>query len=276
MGTDFDCLFTEYCSTLFDIESRKWMLNDSADPFNCWNYADVMASSEKLGLPKNDIFGALYFHLIPQFEQFSRRLQKDELNLTLLSVDARKLESALVGSVSKHHIKAFDRIDVSNIVDRCYVGIHDTLDLLGRLLKTRAENPHAALITLFMNYHEEQGFKVPPDSQAMDREVKEIMKLMSVSKPRDQSDPVLLKVLEWRGYLQDFDKTWEQYKQVCFFDLTVQRSGMVPRAAARIIANRPYAIDLTGSKEDKVARFQAHDIAGLRGHERYVEWERAV
>jgi hypothetical protein len=251
------------------------MLNDSADPFNCWKYADVVASSEKLGLPKNDIFGALYFYLIPQFEQFSRRLQTDELSLTLLSVDARKLESALLDSASKHHIQAFDRIDVSNIVDRCYVGIHDTLDLLGRLLKTRTENPHAALITLFMNYHEEEaGSK--PDPRALDREIKEIMKLMPAFKPRGKSDPALMKVLDWRGYLQDFDKTWEKYKQVCLFDLAVHRSGMVPRAVAKIIANRPYAIDMTGSKEDILGKFHAHDIGGLRGHERYVEWERVT
>jgi hypothetical protein len=253
-----------------------WMLNDSADPLNSWSYASVIDSSEKRGLPKNDLYGALYFYLLAQFQEFSRRLHANDLSFTLLSVDARKIERALTDSASKHHIQAFDRIDVSNIVDRCYIGLHSTLGLLGRLLKTRAENPHASLIALFMNYHEEQESSMPHDGQAVKREIDEVMRFISASPPRGRSDPQLVKVMDWRGYFQDFDKTWESYKQACSFNYAARSTGMKARTTAKIIANRPYAIDKTGGKEKMLAQFRVYDIGGLRGHERYVEWERAM
>ncbi|KAA8898265.1 hypothetical protein FN846DRAFT_962716 [Sphaerosporella brunnea] len=269
--------FTEPNFTLFDVETGMWMLMDSADPFNSWNYADAMKSSEKLGLPKNDIFGALFVHVLPHLEEFSRRLQTGDLKFTLLSVDARKMESALLASAAKHGIRAFDRIDVSNIVDRCYVGAHDTLELLGRLLKTRTENPHACLISLFMNYHEDPETAMLVRSEA-DKEAaaREAMRLIApATPPRGPLDPVFVKLMDWTDYFQDWDRTWEIYSRAHSIDAAAGSTGMVPRTVPKVIANTPYAINKSAGKRKLLEQFQAYDIVGLRGHERYIEWERA-
>ncbi|PKS05121.1 hypothetical protein jhhlp_008488 [Lomentospora prolificans] len=47
--------------------------------------------------------------------------------------------------------RQFARIGVSNIVDKAYLGIRRTLRALSRLLQTPDKNPHATLISVFLN-----------------------------------------------------------------------------------------------------------------------------
>ena len=52
---------------------------------------------------------------------------------------------------------------MSNICDIAHVGTRKTLTLLSPFLQPRQENPHAALISLFINYAEEEMRLRDPD-----------------------------------------------------------------------------------------------------------------
>ncbi|KAF0542833.1 hypothetical protein F8M41_004304 [Gigaspora margarita] len=90
-----------------------------------------------------DFYRKLFFYLHKQFEMFIDRLQKLTINFDLYNEDALKLNKKL-------NDKRFDRIYINNLGDESYVGIKSILTKLRLLLN--ANNQHATLITLFMNW----------------------------------------------------------------------------------------------------------------------------
>lgn len=66
-------------------------------------------------------------------------------------------------------------MQVSNISDRCYLGVYRTLECMVPLLQEPEANPHATLITLFMNVVDETMIEedhieqLMPDSETFGR-----------------------------------------------------------------------------------------------------------
>jgi hypothetical protein len=249
------------------------MLNDSAEPLNCWDIKAVLDSGTA---PKNDIYGLLYFHLLPQLEKFSARLHTEDLHFTLLSVDARTIAQALQNSVSKHGVTAFDRIDVSNLSDRGYVGVPEILRVISPLLKPRRENPHAALITLFLNYHAEAEQLLPQQAKSsLTKDIREAAQYIPVKPCRGHDDPAFMKLITIQGVLKDSEKLWKYYQKDSMFEIAAELSGMKQREVGKIIAARPYRLKKEGGKEKVMEQIDLLEISGLNGSERYVEWVRA-
>ncbi|KAF8541091.1 hypothetical protein BDD12DRAFT_733234 [Trichophaea hybrida] len=264
--------FTEANFTLFDSHGGGWMLNDSAEPLNCWGIRAVLANGTA---PKNDLYGLLYFYLLPQLEKFATRLRTEDLHFTLLSVDARKIAHAIQSCSSKHGVTSFDRIDVSNLSDRGYIGIPDILRLISPLLKTQRVNPHAVLITLFLNYHAEIEQTRPREyKESMTKNVDEATKYLPRKLPRSHGDPFLLKVVEVQGFLKDSGKLWELYQRDNMFEMAAELSGMKQRKVGKIIATNPYRLRKEDRKEKVLEQIDLMQISGLNGAERYVEWVR--
>lgn len=98
----------------------------------------------KAGPAKQDIYGQLYYYLKRLFMDFHQHLRSKPVSFELHHVDARNLGKKLRG-------REFDRIDVSNICDKAYLGIYTTLATFSPLLPNPSTKAHATLITAFLS-----------------------------------------------------------------------------------------------------------------------------
>ncbi|KAF4549113.1 Hypothetical protein D9617_23g005280 [Elsinoe fawcettii] len=131
-------------------------------PLHGWSDDDRVNYSRDTHLPglSNDHYGQLYHALVHVAGRAKAFLLNRGMHLTATCKSAVNLHHvchrtmiavpqyvALVQEV-RDGVK-FDRIDISNIADQDYVGIHGSLGAFTGMLNPT--NPHATLITLFMN-----------------------------------------------------------------------------------------------------------------------------
>ncbi|KAJ5115575.1 hypothetical protein N7526_011456 [Penicillium atrosanguineum] len=126
--------------TLFH-DQRAWPLDDKADPLTGWPIWEVRNEKSHT---VSDIYGKLFVYLQKVIGKFLERLATLTVHFEMCSTDIRDLALRL----PKDH---FARIEISNISDAGYVGIHDTLAILAPLLQPHHLNSHSTLITLFLN-----------------------------------------------------------------------------------------------------------------------------
>ncbi|KAF5374237.1 hypothetical protein D9758_004727 [Tetrapyrgos nigripes] len=138
---------------LFSPDHRLY-LNDSASPYQGWDVPAIFEAGKAHGTTREDLIGCLYFYLKDQLLKFAYRLRSFKINISVVNCDALNLASRVrSGSIPGiPRTIAFDRIEVSNIVDAEYVGVKRVLEVWGPLLKSKDVNEHAALIGLFMNW----------------------------------------------------------------------------------------------------------------------------
>ena len=189
---------------------------------------------------------------------------------TLQAVDARSLiaNDFLYGS--------FDRVDVSNLTDLAWVGLEGVLSL-GQLLKSKSENPHATIISLFLNYHAdaEQWMTEATNSSESKRAARAAMALFPPTRPRGMMDPAAVRLMFVSEYLKNFNTLWDKYRTNLMFAPVAQQMGMKMRKN-KIMMEMPYALpNRNGDKSKILEAMKMLDISGLHGHERYVEWVRA-
>jgi hypothetical protein len=178
---------------------------DNADPRHGWPAEEVEDTST--GRATADIYGKLFFYLRGKISAFLMRLHSIDASFKLLQVDA--------ASISDYADPAsFSRIDVSNISDYGWLGIHRTLLYMVPLLKPRLENPHATLITLFMNAVEEtltdkdRLRDLTPQSASS---LKLVRYLPPDRRPTSRYDPVIIKVNMARDLVMDYDAIFDRY-----------------------------------------------------------------
>jgi hypothetical protein len=113
----------------------------------------IIDSGKAHGAQSEDIYGCLYFFLSKQLRTFANRLRTFSSSFTVLNCDARRLPELIcddaLSELSIPQSIKFDRIEVSNILDENYVGIHDVLTLWAPLLQ---ESRNAAIVGYFMNW----------------------------------------------------------------------------------------------------------------------------
>ncbi|KAF5962848.1 hypothetical protein FBULB1_13786 [Fusarium bulbicola] len=131
--------------TLFQ-DTDAWQMHDSADPVEGWSAKDVDMTPN--GPATSDVYGKFFNHVHSTLKDFLGRISDLDISFKLLQVDAADLPA---------HVQkgSLNRIEVSNISDEGYLGIHRTVGLMVPLLRSPVCNPHATLITLFMNLIEE-------------------------------------------------------------------------------------------------------------------------
>ncbi|KAI0046116.1 hypothetical protein FA95DRAFT_1494462, partial [Auriscalpium vulgare] len=144
---------------LFSPEGQ-WLMGDTANPLDSWNLSAVVDEGKARGATRADLYGCLHFHVSRQLREFATRLSRFRVDVKVFVADARNLAQDLrAGKLAKHGLPAsitFDRIDVSNILDREYVGLEQVCRDWSRMLKN---TPHATLLGYFMNWitHAEDG-----------------------------------------------------------------------------------------------------------------------
>jgi hypothetical protein len=114
---------------------------------------EVIAAGKRHGASVEDIYGCLYFFLSEQLTEFADRLARFQISFKFFVMDARDLSSSirdnLWSEVDIPRSIRFDRIAVSNIIDKDYVGLRETLESWAPLL---AETKYATIVGYLMNW----------------------------------------------------------------------------------------------------------------------------
>ncbi|KAI0005245.1 hypothetical protein F4779DRAFT_633541 [Xylariaceae sp. FL0662B] len=266
-------VFTVPNPTLFH-SAVEWPMLDNADPTSGWSVRSFLEFDA--GPARNDVYGKLYHFLKHLFADFHCRLRSTQITFKILHVDARLLPKSL----AEEH---FDRIDVSNICDMGYLGTETTLKTFSPLLQIPSVNPHATLITLFLNAIAEMrmvadslpplvGFPLTEDRWQQIRKVVQYMPELG----RQAAQPYhanSIKMISALSLVRDMDQHFNMYKEMRGFADVAIGAGIEMKAAHTIIDPWPMAIaggpPTAKAKED----FALLLSSGHTGQERYVEWK---
>ncbi|GFF81194.1 hypothetical protein IFM60648_05945 [Aspergillus lentulus] len=253
--------------TLFHT-ANAWPMNDNADPLHGWPLDEVAATST--GPATADIYGKLFFYIRRMLRSFLGRLPSLKLSFKLFQLDAACLPDHLEND-------SFSRIEVSNISDSGWLGIHTTLSLMVPLLQTPQENPHATLITLFMNAVEET---LTDQDRMLDLTThspttKRLLKYLPLKRrPTSAYDPELVKFNLGRELVRTYDDIFNRYSEKFKFREFADLLGAAMKETHTIIDKWPYRLKLRPGQPGAQEEFDRCIGGGMSGKERYVEWKR--
>ncbi|KAL3461958.1 hypothetical protein BJX64DRAFT_288910 [Aspergillus heterothallicus] len=254
--------------TLFR-DAKTWPMPDNADPRHGWPAQDVSQTSS--GAASADIFGKLYFYLRAMLSSFLVRLRSlEKVSFELFQKDVSALPDVLKP-------ESFARIDVSNISDCGWLGIRHTLYYIVPLLQNPATNPHATLITLFMNavdetMTDEENFREIQPNTASSRRL--LRYLPPSGGIMSEYDPKLIKFNMARDLVTKYDPVFNRYCDQFEFQKTGEVLGAVMKARHTIIDRWPYRLKLRPGQPGAQEEFDQSLGGGLSSKERYVEWKR--
>ncbi|KAJ6014888.1 hypothetical protein N7540_009479 [Penicillium herquei] len=177
----------------------SWKMKDSADPLQGWSPEEVVNTPS--GPPEADIYGKLFYYIRGILQIFVHRLSSMKVSLRLFQMDVTSLPE---------HVKedSLSRIEVSNISDGGWLGIHRTLGLMVPLLQPPLRNPHATLISLFMNAIEETMTDEDRirEAQRNSPATKKLLKYLPPNRPlSSRYDPALIKFNFSRDLVTNYD-----------------------------------------------------------------------
>lgn len=208
--------FTEPNPTVF--QEKEWPMMDCADPLDGWDHQEILATAT--GPATSDIYGKLFCHLHKLIRSFYERSRDLRVGFKLLNLDAKDLHTQLedgkfarvevsllfVGSI---WLSALTIRQMSNISDQWCLGPAGAVGHLSRFLQTPAANPHATLITLFLNAVQET--MTPHEKQQdLGSELQLVLKYLPfTTPPLDPRDPRLHMCMEACSLVRDNDKYFE-------------------------------------------------------------------
>ncbi|KAJ5798007.1 uncharacterized protein N7503_007303 [Penicillium pulvis] len=262
-------LTTEHAHENFFQTADIWPMKDSADPLEGWSSEEVAATSS--GAASADIYGKLFYYLQGLLRSFLNRLQSLEISFDLFQLDVAQLPDHMENDT-------FSRIDVSNISDAGWLGIPHTLDYMVPLLQTPLQNPHATLITLFMNAVDEaltdqdKIRDMTPNSTSTKRLLKY---LPPKGRPTSRYDPGLIRFNLARDYVITYDHIFDRYLKAYMFTEAADVFGAKMKEKHTIIEKWPYRLKLRPGQPGAQDEFDRRLCTGLSGKERYLEWKRA-
>ncbi|KAK8074373.1 hypothetical protein PG994_005272 [Apiospora phragmitis] len=208
--------------------SGGWHMMDSAQPSNGWMMSRIRKSRSPAAT--NDVFGQLYYHIVDLISEVHKRLSPAKVSIQMMQIDANDLSSHFGPSQTR-----LDRIEASNIVDLAYLNALGVVGQLGPLLKAPSVNPHATLITLFMNaVHDMWSPHV--DLKVYENALNQVREYLPVSLPRHPSDAGLMRTMSAAEMFKDFDGIFDrQCAYLSLYPLTQdgalrykERFGFVP------------------------------------------------
>ncbi|KAG7002098.1 hypothetical protein G7Y79_00029g063940 [Physcia stellaris] len=253
---------------LFNEKTSTWLQKDSASPLEGWSMQSIQAPSNLQFTAKNDLNGLLYFHVRTVIETFCDRIQDPSF----------KTHFILYCSFS-----GFDRIEVSNIADEFYLGLHRTLQTFASLIKPPGINHHAVLVTLFLNACEIADRMM--GNQMAGAEQKEmmdqIMKYIHFDKKdfmkaqMNPASPEMFRFMSANDLVRDYDKIFEFYKSnMVNFSGAADSAGLKMREQNTIIDPWPMRLKKKAGEPGAEEEFKRLMESSYSGAERYVEWVR--
>lgn len=219
-------MLTQKKSLLFNENDSTWLQKDSASPFEGWSSQSIVSNPNLQRTAKNDLNGLLYFYIRSIIERFCDQVQ-DSISKTkfiLYCVDAATLPRFLPKATS------FDRIEVSNIADEAYLGLPRTLATFAPLLKRRSINPHAALLTLFLNACEIADRMMGNDMNevVMSARMKEVLRYMPLT---SMDSTETMKSMAAIGLVRDYDQIFAWYMKMVGFEACSKNAGTRSQAS---------------------------------------------
>ncbi|TLS21936.1 uncharacterized protein PpBr36_09426 [Pyricularia pennisetigena] len=257
-----------------------WPMLDSADPFAGWPLPTVLDCCK--GPAKEDAYGALYEYVLDCTGACHDQMTKRKTSFELYCTDARLLDG-LIGN------KKFDRIDLSNICDRGFVGIENTLKVVGPMLKDTAANDKATILGLFMNAVPEMerlhddDLEDRAEASGHMRKVIGYMDMpfnttMSSAMSKQSINTMALLTIKISSAIQtacDMDGAFAAYMEICQFDNVTLMGGFEIKEKNTLVDKWPMRFHFGGvttrAKRDFARLLSSHHI----GIERYVEWKMA-
>ncbi|KAF3387278.1 hypothetical protein F1880_000152 [Penicillium rolfsii] len=262
--------FKEPNPTFFQTNDT-WPMMDNADPLHGWPLEEVLNTNS--GAATADTYGKLFYYLRGLLRSFLDRVSNLKVSFKLLHLDAAVLSDDLDDN-------SFSRIDVSNISDRAWLGIHRTLAHMVPLLQNNEQNPHATLITLFMNAVEETMTTMNPEDglQGLDpnsRASRDLLKYIPPKeKPRSIYDPSLIKFQHARELVAKYDHVFERFLEQFKVRETGDFVGAAMKEKHSILEKWPYRLKLRPGQPGAQEEFDRRLRDGVSGKERYIEWKR--
>ncbi|KAL9075400.1 MAG: hypothetical protein Q9157_004045 [Trypethelium eluteriae] len=260
----------------------EWPMKDSSDPLFDWDCHLVQTGC---GNAKADVYGALYFYLRGLLRKFYRHLHSsaktsfvvshhNAISLPELMRDLQSSESAPI---------LFDRIDCSNVADEEFLGIKKTLATVGPLLKPKSENPHATILTPFLNAidNADSSSGNTGKRDAFRQHYRTLMSLNPWALQEFHSgepslrNPAFVRIAGDTKLLRDHEKFFNMHMIKQDFSAAAFHAGVKMKQHHTIIEAWPMRLKKeqgeTGAKEE----FELLRASGHVGCERYVEWVKA-
>ncbi|KAF4990604.1 hypothetical protein FGRMN_8363 [Fusarium graminum] len=246
----------------------NWPMHDNADPLNGWSVKQIEATST--GLATSDIYGKLYYYVRAMLKVFLDRVSTADVSFVFLQVDACELP----GQVQDH---LFDRIEVSNISDQGYLGIHQTVGIMSPLLRAPSVNPHATLVTLFMNLVDENMTQQDQVAEATMGSVstKRLLRFIPPDHPPiSRHDPDIIKFAYARDWVRNYDHIFDRVAKLFRFSDFPDYMGAAMKEKHTIVEEWPYRLKLDVKQNGAKEEFELMMRGGASGKERYMEWIR--
>ncbi|KAK0323254.1 hypothetical protein LTR82_005614 [Friedmanniomyces endolithicus] len=244
---------------------------DPADPLDgweSWDWREVLSTSTKLAT--DDLYGKLTAYLKQLLAKFHDGLRSRAYIFYLFNMDAASLP---------HHLPkdTFARIEVSNIVDVAYLGIGRTLDLLGTLLQPQSVNPHATMLTLFMNAVMDTVWKMQEHKQITIAETELAMQYMSMLTPKQMlSSNIGMLIHGHMVAMRDAEKYFDTYMQWNEVDVFPTLLQMAMKELNTITDKWPFRLKLLPHEDGAREEYRSLYSSSHLGFERYVEWSRTT
>ncbi|KAL7939876.1 glycosyl hydrolase family 76 domain-containing protein [Trichoderma chlorosporum] len=267
--------FQEPNPTLFQV-TDIWPMADCADPLQGWSLKDVEDCSS--GPATADIYGKLFNHIRAVLREFMIRLAGSQVSFKLLCVRLCELPIHLEGG-------SFDRIEVSNLSDNIFDGMHTTAFRMGPLLQAPLINPHATLITLFRNAIREtmtmqdrvmDMYTYRPATQLI-REYNVRMGVTSATFIARYPPEVDHKVIKW-AYAQAnvavYDPVFDRFMKTFRFSQIKQLFGVTMKEKHTVIEKWPFRLKLQYGQPGAMEELIRLTDEVVFAKERYVEWRR--
>ncbi|KAG8157039.1 hypothetical protein KVR01_013029 [Diaporthe batatas] len=225
---------------------QTWPMTDNADPLSGWSSKAVHQTH--IGHAKADIYGKLFAYLRKLFRSFLHRLScQQQFSFRMHQVNASALGEFLeMGSYSR--------------------------------IESTATNPHATLITLFMNAVDEtQHFdsKGGPRNSPHDPAIKRAMAYLSVSPASlTANNPMIFKLLLARDSVSNHDNTFDRYVKNSGFAEAAERAGATRKKKNTVVEDWPFKLKLRPGQPGAQDEFDRLICGAVSSKERYVEWKK--
>ncbi|GJE94082.1 zf-MYND and DUF4470 domain-containing protein [Phanerochaete sordida] len=232
---------------LFSPDGR-WLQSDTADPLDCWDIEEVVASGKAHGTTREDLYGCLYFHVSDQLRAFADRLARYDVSFTISTADPTELAPLIrLGMLADIGVPAtirFDRIDAASFADRNREGAADVLGAWGRFLRNDTQ---ATLLAQFVDWpmFAEGGF---PAGEALDEATREAFAAgrIPVPNPRELRDPrahrdAFAKMIAYSDVpcaVHDGSAAFDQHLEKQGLSAALRRAGLQRRTEHIIVPHR--------------------------------------
>ncbi|KAJ5063441.1 hypothetical protein J3E72DRAFT_413919, partial [Bipolaris maydis] len=250
---------------------NDWLMNDDASPRGGWLFGEYM---EDAPAAKADEFGAIFFHIRGLLRRFCSRLRSSNISFRLFNMGAQDIGPYL-GDMK------FDRIEISNVCDRGYVGPHTCLQLFSQLLKPISQNPNATLLMLFINAAVEVDHEVNPqgDLQSLAPAMERLKEYIPFDKSLVSMNRAGMHLaahpdLVLRTTCSDMFKPWDKYFNMFMDECRITQfatlCGMTIKKKHTIVQPWPYRVENTTTKQE----FNILCASSTAGFERYMEFQK--